>query len=105
MNPLFKNIKEELAKGIKNVSEKTNELTRLGRLKIDILALTRDKDKIFLSIGEKVYKNSKTSSIIELESDRQISSLLKKVKEIEKKIRNINKKIETLRKEDGIEID
>jgi chaperonin cofactor prefoldin len=104
MIPIFKNIKDELVKGIKNVSKKTNELTALGRLKIDVLTNTRDIEKTFMHIGKKVYQMSGTDSVINLESDRELNNLIRKVKELEKRLEKLNKRIETIRKQGGIVI-
>ena len=105
MKPILKNFKNELIKGIKNVSEKTNELTALGRLKIDILALNRDIDRSFVKIGKKVYHMVEISSIKEIESDKQLSNLIKKTKVLMKKLKDMEKRLENIRKEGGIGAD
>jgi hypothetical protein len=101
MRPIFENIKEELIKGIKNVTKKTNELTALGRLKIEILTHTRDIEKIFMQIGKIVYQASSMDAIINLNSDQNLNILIKKAKELEKKLEKLKIKIERIRKEGG----
>ena len=99
MRSIFDNIKDELIKGIKNVSQKTTELTAIGRIKIEILTNTRDLEKAFIEIGKIIYLSSKKNSLIDLKSDQQIASLIKRVRELEKKLEKLNIKMEKIRME------
>ena len=45
MGTTWKNIRKGMSEGIKNLSDKTGEMTKIGRLKIEIIALKRDIEK------------------------------------------------------------
>ena len=51
MDSIFKSIKDSIQK----LSQKTDEVTRVGRLKIGIIATKRDLERKMIVLGGKVY--------------------------------------------------
>ena len=86
-----------------NISEKAEEVTKIGRIKIEIIAAKRDIEKLFVELGGRFYDNF-DSKKIDLYKDKEISDLIGKVKEKEMELEGLKEKIDKIKKEDGIEI-
>ncbi|MFQ5710088.1 MAG: hypothetical protein ACE5HO_21755, partial [bacterium] len=55
MSNLWEDITKTIREGVDTVVEKTEELTKIGRIKVDILNIKRKIEKQFTELGGKVY--------------------------------------------------
>lgn len=94
MENVWQKIKDSLAEGFQNISEKTEEMTRIGRLKLEVIAIKRDIEKAMIELGGRVYHRFKDKTILD---DPDIKSLVKSIKEKENKLKTIEEKIEQVR--------
>jgi len=85
---------EDLKQGIRAVTDKTEEMTKIGRLKLAVIAGKRDIEKCYIELGSYVYQIQKDKLKVDLSKDEQISTLTQKIKELEKKLHKLNKDIE-----------
>lgn len=104
MSILWDNIKKGIIEGIQTVSEKTEEMTNIGRLKIQILATKRDIEKNFIELGGRIYQMIDEKKEIQFQKDKQIQHLVTTIRQNEKKLENLKKEIERIRKEDGVDL-
>jgi len=98
---LWENLKKGLEQGIKTISEKTEELTELGKLKLDILSLKRDIEKNFVELGGRVYQLMKENKSENIKQNTEINDLVSKIKVQENSLDESNKKYDKLKKEMG----
>jgi predicted AlkP superfamily phosphohydrolase/phosphomutase len=97
MGTTWKKIKNGMSEGFQNLSEKTGEMTQIGRLKIEIIAVKRDIEKAFIELGGRVYHNLEEKHEDDILSDQRIKKLVKDVKALELKLRTLEEKIEQVR--------
>jgi hypothetical protein len=95
---------ENLKKGFQTVTDKTEEMTRIGRLKLAIIAVKRDIEKGFIELGGRVYHIQNTKSKIDISQDDQIKAVSAKIKEYEKKLKKLNKDLQQIQMEDSKDI-
>ncbi|MCK4559437.1 MAG: hypothetical protein KAV45_06605 [Calditrichia bacterium] len=79
------------------MSEKTGEMTQIGRLKIEIIAVKRDIEKAFIELGGRVYHNLEEKHEDDILSDQRIKKLVKDIKALELKLKTLEEKIEQVR--------
>ena len=97
METTWKKIKSNIVKGYQSVSEKTGELTRIGRIKLEIIATKRDVEKAFIELGGRVYHSIKNNSQNEILEDQAVVKLVDKIKEKEENLKNLEEKVEQIR--------
>jgi len=103
MSKFFNSLSKIVVDGYNNISDKAEEVTKIGRIKIEIIATKRDIEKLFVELGGRFYNNF-DSKKNELFKDEEILKLIEKVKEKESELDVLKKKIEKVKKEDGIEV-
>ena len=101
MHSLLQSIKDSIQK----ISDKTDEVTRVGRLKIAIIATKRDLEKKMIELGGKVYELSKEKENININEYTDIESVIKEIKEKEQKLNKLKKEVERIKEEDGVDLD
>ncbi|UCE04343.1 MAG: hypothetical protein JSW07_11975 [bacterium] len=79
-------------KGVSTVAKKTDEYTKIGKIKVDIIGIKRDIDKKFNELGGKTYH------LIVEENDTKIASA-QEVKAIIDTIKNLNLKLDEKKEE------
>lgn len=103
MNKFFDSLSKLVVEGYNNISDKAEEVTKIGRVKIEIIATKRDIEKLFVELGGKFYDNFGDKKT-DLRKDESILKLIKKIKEKEKQLEVLKTKIDKIKKEDGIEV-
>ena len=97
METTWKNIKKGLSNGFRNLSDKTDQMTKIGRLKIEILAVKRDIEKAFIELGGRVYHKVEEEEEKDIFPDQQINKLIKDIKSLENKLVSLEEKIQRVR--------
>lgn len=97
METTWEKIKKGMSEGFQNLSAKTGEMTQIGRLKIEIIAVKRDIEKAFIELGGRVYHNLEEKHEDDILSDHRIKKLVKDIKALELRLRTLEEKIEQVR--------
>jgi hypothetical protein len=97
MGTTWNKIRNGLAEGVRNLSDKTGEMTKIGRLKLEIIALKRDIEKAFIELGGRVYHNLEEKHDADIQSDLKIVELIKEIKSFESRLKDLEEKIEQVR--------
>jgi hypothetical protein len=79
------------------VAEKTQEATKMGKLKIQIMGLSRNAEKNFAEMGGRVYELLE-SGVKNVLFDARLRKLIDKAKKYEEKINAAEKKLKSLGK-------
>jgi phenylalanyl-tRNA synthetase alpha subunit len=79
-------------KGVSTVAKKTDEYTKIGKIKVDIIGIKRDIDKKFNELG------GKTFQLIAEQGDTKIASN-EEAKTIIESIRDLNEKLDQKKQE------
>ncbi len=99
MDDLWTKVKKNLVEWYETAYDKTDELARIGKKKIEITGLNRSIEKHFSEIGGRVYdlvveqghRGNKTAD------DEVVQRLVAEIKELEKRLRLKEEEIETIK--------
>jgi len=105
MTDFWDSLKKNLSDGIKKVSAKTEELTQIGRLKIEVIAVKRDIEKSFIELGGRIYHQFDQDDSYDLKKDENIQNLIKNIKDLEKKMKKLEKEIAKVQSEGKIKLE
>ena len=105
MSKLFDSLSKIVVNGYNNLSEKAEEVTKIGRIKLETIAIKRDIEKIFVELGGRFYENYISSPRKNMYKDSDIEQLISKIKNLEDKLSKLKQKLDFLKKEEGIDLD
>jgi hypothetical protein len=104
MTVLWEKIKKNIVSTISETIDKTEELTSVGRIKLEILQFEHKLDEKYAEFGKIFYKNfsrigEKTSQ------NKKYLDVKHNIDELEKKLREKEKELGRIREKDGIDFD
>ncbi len=85
---LWKKIKTKISQNVQLAGNKTVEITKVGRIKIDVLALKKEIEEKLVELGGRVYHLSIEGGKIDVNSDKKILQLIEQIKELEVELKN-----------------
>lgn len=96
VNDIWRRIGKTLRSGAETIVQETKELTRLGRLKLELISLENERGKAFEEAGQlahTLYKNGN-------ELPEEMKEIFMTIDEVEKRIDTKRKELERIRAED-----
>jgi predicted RNase H-like nuclease (RuvC/YqgF family) len=96
---LWENLKKGVETGIKTITEKTEELTEMGRLKLEILSTKREIEKYFIELGGRIYQFMKENAAGDVSKNTEIQALVEKIRTEEKKLEELNTRYDKIKKD------
>jgi len=80
--------------------EKTEELSKIGKLKLDIAAIRRELSSTFAQLGETIYQKAAEKKDSQLwADDEQVRALIEKIDTLRLEIRRKEEELEKIREE------
>ena len=101
MAELWEKIRKSLEDGYKVTKDKTEEFTKLGKLKIDILSTKHKISKNFTEIGGIVYEATREGKGDEVMASAEITDLVEAVKGLENELGEKESQYEEMTKKEG----
>lgn len=101
MPNLWDDIAKTIREGVDTVVEKTEELTKIGRIKVDLINIKRNIDKNFSELGGKVYHLMVEEKKTQVASDSEVKKIIDSIKLLEKELNSKNAEIEKIKAEAG----
>jgi hypothetical protein len=96
---IWEDLKKTLKDGVHVAAEKTEEYTRIGRIKVDILNQTRTKDKTYKALGREVYTRVSDGKKVDPHKDDGIRYFIDKISDLESSIREKELSIAAIKEE------
>jgi prefoldin subunit 5 len=96
MSTFWESLIKNLQQGIQTVSEKTDELTKIGRLKIEVIAVKRDIEKLFVELGGRVYDILQNQKKVTISKDDEIKKLVGRVEKSEQRLHELEERIQNI---------
>jgi prefoldin subunit 5 len=96
MSTFWESLKKNIQQGVQTVSEKTDELTKIGRLKIEVIAVKRDIEKLFVELGGRVYDILQNQEKASISKDDEIKKLVERIENFEKKLHELEERIQNI---------
>lgn len=101
--PLWEDIKKTVKEGVSIAAEKTEEYTKIGKIKVEILNINRNIDKTFTELGREVYTLITKGKKAELAKNAKVNELMTKIGELKASLKAKEAEIETIKKEEPSE--
>jgi hypothetical protein len=92
---------DDVKKTLKDGIEKTEEYTKIGKLKVDILGIKRNMDKAYTELGREVSTIAEKTRQGPFQSSETMKKCIAQIKEHKAAIHAKEKDIENLKKEDS----
>jgi len=103
MEKLWEKIKKSVIDGMTTAAEKTEEYTKIGKAKLDVLAVKRKISKNFAELGGLVYDAVKEKKDEEILKSEEIKSLIEALKELDGELEKKEAALEELTKKEEAE--
>lgn len=97
MANLWDDIAKTLREGVDTVVEKTGELTKIGKIKIDILNIKRNVQKNFSELGGRVYQLIAKEKKTEISTDKEAKEIVECIKILEKELDDKKSELEKVK--------
>lgn len=85
---LWNDVKKTVKNGLDVATEKTEEYTKIAKIKVDILTKKKDLDKSFRELGEKAYNHMTSGKKTALMESSGVKGLIDRIKKLQKEIRD-----------------
>ncbi|MFQ5864995.1 MAG: hypothetical protein ACE5IW_07190 [bacterium] len=87
MANLWEDITKTIREGVDTLVEKTEEFTKIGRIKVDIVNIKRRIEKNFTDLGGKVYHLLVEEKKTQIADDKEVNDVIEQIKNLEKELR------------------
>jgi vacuolar-type H+-ATPase subunit I/STV1 len=95
---IWESIKTKINRNMQLAGSKTVEMTKVGRIKIDVLALKKEIEEKLVELGGRIYHLPIKEKTIDLNSDKRIEQLIEQIKELEAELKEYEEAIEDIKK-------
>lgn len=95
---LWDDLKKTLIEGVNVAAEKTEEYTKIGKVRVDLLNLNRKLDKTYKALGREIYVRVSDGKKIDAHKDEGISYFIEKINHITAAIMKNEKLIVEIKK-------
>jgi len=97
METTWEKIRQNIVNSYQSLSEKAGEMTRIGRLKLEIVAVKRDIEKAFIEVGGRIFQAFEKKQTEKILSEKEILDLIERIRKKNSKLQNLEKEIEHIR--------
>ena len=96
MASLWDDIAKTIREGVDTVVGKTEEYTKIGKIKIDIINIKRNVEKNFSELGGRVYHLMVEQKKTQIAGDKEVTKIIDSVKLLEKELQDKKTELESL---------
>lgn len=97
--PVWEDLTKMVKKGVSVVAKKTDEYTRIGKIKVDILGIKHDIEKQNLELGKKVYQLLVDEKDTKIATNLEIKNIIDKASEFNAKLKEKYDELDAVKKE------
>lgn len=83
--------------GLNKLAQKTDQLTQIGRLRLDIISIKRDIEKEFTDLGGEVYRLA-TKGTADVLDNETVKATIERIKKLEVRLEEKKAELEKLSK-------
>ncbi len=99
MASLFDDLTDGIRDGINFVVDKTDEYSKIGKFKLDMVGIKRNIEKLFAELGGRVYEVLKESERASLGDDEEVKRMINEIKALEDSLDEKKNEIKSIRDE------
>jgi predicted AlkP superfamily phosphohydrolase/phosphomutase len=105
MKTIWKKAKKSILDGYHSVSDKAEELTKIGRLKLEIVAVKRDIEKAFIELGGRIYDAFQENKEKGILADQDVNKIIEIIRDKDSKLKDLNQKVQNIREQSNVQIE
>ena len=98
MENLWEKIKSSVIESVNIAAEKTEEYTKIGKAKLDVITVKRKISKSFTELGGLIYTGSKESKLEKLVKSDEVTKLIEDIKVFEDDLLTKEKALDEIKK-------
>ena len=102
---LWEDIKKTVKDGVTIAAEKTEEYTKIGKIKVEILNIGRNIDKSFTELGRIVFDHFDRGNKENLSNQQKLLDLIQKIKDQKAVLKKKEAEIEKIKKEAAAKVE
>jgi hypothetical protein len=102
---LPEDVKKGILAGLRTAGEKAAELSRIGKIKIDIFSVKKEIEDKLVELGGRVYEYMVKNDPSSIHTDHTILSLVGELKELEAELNRYTEELEKPRQHDSSRYD
>jgi hypothetical protein len=103
MGNLWDDIAKTIKEGVDTVVEKTEELTKIGKIKVDIINIKRNVEKNFSELGGRVYHIIAEEKKTQISSDKEVKEIIDCIKILENELAEKKEELQNIRSHERAE--
>lgn len=97
----FDDLAKTFKKGITVVARKTDEYTKIGKIKVEIIGIKRDIEKKFSELGGKTFQLIAEEKNTKVAANEDVKSIIEAIKQLNEKLRLKKEELDRVRAEYG----
>lgn len=86
-------------KGVSTVAKKTDEYTKIGKIKVDIIGIKREVDKKLSDLGGRTYQLIVEENNTKIASNEDVKTILDNIKDLNQKLDDKKDELQQVREE------
>lgn len=86
-------------KGVSVVAKKTDEYTKIGKIKVDIIGIKRDIDKRFNELGGKTFQLIAEENNTKVAANEEVKTIIEDIKSLNQKLEEKKDELTRVREE------
>jgi hypothetical protein len=102
--PMDKGLIKGFSRQLKKANRKSAEITKISKIKVEILSVKREIEEKLLELGAKTYEQFKQGKDSELLSELPIRHLTEQLKELEVELKKYKRQLEQIKEESTLNI-
>ena len=103
MSSLWDDIAKTIRESVDSVVGKTEELTKIGKIKVDILNTKRQVEKNFSELGGKVYHMIAEEKKSQIAGNKEVKEIIARLKDLETTLEEKNEELERVKSKEEVE--
>ena len=103
MSSVLDEMLDKIKEGAVTIADKTDEYTRIGKLKVEMVSLKRNTEATFTALGAKAYHLIVNEKQVNITKDEEVKNYIEKIKDLEKEMTDKKEKIEQIKEEKAAE--
>lgn len=97
----FDDLANAFKKGIGTLAKKTDEYTKIGKIKVDIIGIRRDVEKKYTELGGKVYQLLIEAKDPKIAANDEVKQIKGSIQDLEEQLKAKKKELDDVRAEYG----
>lgn len=97
----FDDLANAFKKGIGTLAKKTDEYTKIGKIKVDIIGIRRDIEKRYTELGGRVYQLLSEAKDPKIAANDEVKQLKSSIQDLEEQLKAKKKELDDVRAEYG----